>query len=280
MQARVERPRLARSVLLQALALALGALASERPWAHREVRPEPPPSPKKQERRIRVVKLTPPPRQPKDSPAPPKEAASQPKESPSPPKEAPAAAAPRPPAQVARSSPAPRGATPPLKTPAQKPSMWPLARIAADSTAVHGVRLRVLVPRGPRDLAAHLQNSGGCLVVSRLSGEGAEVVSTLLLDGARAVELSSPPCGGVPRLLRDASLNDAIGDPLGRARTAMPGEDLVLQVLLTPRLHAEAQAALRAHFGPVSEEEMSRRAAEAGYELTCFAEPSGQIRCQ
>jgi hypothetical protein len=106
------------------------------------------------------------------------------------------------------------------------------------------------------------------------------VVSTLLLEGAHAVELSSPPCGGVPRLLRDASLNDAIGDPLGRARTAMPGEDLVLQVLLTPRLHAEAQAALRAHFGPVSEEEMSRRAAEAGYELTCFAEPSGQIRCR
>jgi hypothetical protein len=158
--------------------------------------------------------------------------------------------------------------------------MRPLARIAADSTAVQGVRLRVLVPRGPRDLAAHLRNSGGCLVVSRLSGEGAEVVSTLLLEGTRAVELSSPPCGGVPRLLRDASLNDAIGDPLGRARTAMPGEDLVLQVLLTPRLHAEAQAALRAHFGPVSEEEMSRRAAEAGYELTCFAEPSGQIRCQ
>jgi hypothetical protein len=278
MQARVERPRLARSVLLQALALAAGVLASERPWAHREVRPEPPPPPKKEERRIRVVKLTPPPRPPKEAASPPKEAPSPPKEAPSPPKEPPVAAPL--PSQVAQSSPAARGATPPLKTAAQKPAMRPLARIAADSTAVHGVRLRVLVPRGPHDLAAHLRNSGGCLVVSRLSGEGAEVVSTLELDGSRAVELSSPPCGGVPRLLRDASLNEAIGDPLGRARAAMPGENLILQVLLTPRLRVEAQAALRAHFGAVSEEEMSRRAAEAGYELTCFAEPSGHIRCQ
>jgi hypothetical protein len=80
--------------------------------------------------------------------------------------------------------------------------------------------------------------------------------------------------------LRDASLNQAIGDPLGRARAAMPGEDLVLQVLLTPGLHAAAQSALHARFGAVSEEEMSRRAAEAGYQLTCFAEPAGDVRCE
>jgi hypothetical protein len=261
MPAHVERPRLARSVLLQALALAAGALASERPWAHPEVRSEPRPAPKKEERRIRVVKLTPPPPKPPPS------------------KEPPAAEAPRAPAEVAQSSPVARSRPPP-KTAAQKPALRPLARIAADSTALHGVRLRVLVPRGPADLAAHLKNSGGCLVVSRLSGEGAEVVSVLGLDGSRAVELSSPPCGGVPRLLRDAALNEAIGDPLGRARAAMPGEDLVLQVLLTPGLHAAAQSALRARFGAVSEEEMSRRATEAGYQLTCFAEPAGDVRCE
>jgi hypothetical protein len=51
-------------------------------------------------------------------------------------------------------------------------------------------------------------------------------------------------------------------------------------VLLSPRLPEIAQAALRTRFGPVSEEEMGRRAAESGYELTCFAEPSGPLRCE
>ena len=55
---------------------------------------------------------------------------------------------------------------------------------------------------------------------------------------------------------------------------------LVLQVLLTDRLHDVAQSALRARFGPVSDEEMGRLAAQTGYELTCFAEPLGNIRCQ
>jgi len=270
MPAHVERPKLARSVLLQVLAIAAGALASDRPWAHREQRPQPPPPPKKEERRIRVVKLTPPPKLAPAPAKPPPAQAAQPSPQP------PAIAPPPPPAKVAQASP-PKFAPSPRP---DKPAVRPLARIAADSTALHGVRLRVLVPSGPAELAAHLRNSGGCLVVSRLSGDGAEVVSVLGLDGARAVELSSPPCSGVPRLLRDASLNQAIGDPLGRARIAMPGEDLVLQVLLTPRLHAAAQSALQARFGAVSEDEMSRRAAEAGYELTCFAEPAGDVRCE
>jgi len=118
------------------------------------------------------------------------------------------------------------------------------------------------------------------MVVSRLNGGGAEVLSVLGLDGRRAVELPGPPCDGVPRLLRDAGLNDALGDPLGRARAAAPGEDLVLQVLLTPRLPDLAQYALRARFGPIPQEEMARQAAESGYELTCFAEPAGSMRCQ
>jgi hypothetical protein len=156
----------------------------------------------------------------------------------------------------------------------------PLTRIAADSTAVHGVRMRVLVPRSPADLAAHLRNSGGCLVVSRLSGGSAEVLSVLSLDGQRATATTAPPCAGAPRLLRDAALNDALGDPLGRARAQSPGEELVLQVLLSPGLYQIAQAALRARFGAVGEEEMARQAAESGYELTCFAEPAGPLRCQ
>ena len=141
---------------------------------------------------------------------------------------------------------------------------------------MHGVRLRVMVPRSPSDLASHLRHSGGCLVVSRLSGGSAEVLSVLGADGR---EVPGPPCDGVPRVLRDSRLNDALGDPLGRARAASSGE-LVLQVLLSPGLPEIAQSTLRARFGPVSQEEMARRAAESGYELTCFADPAGPLRCQ
>jgi len=251
----VEPPRLGRSVLIQLLALAAGAVASELPWPRKNALPEPPPEPPhKEERRIRVVRIERPP------PPPPKTAA------PAPEKPAPEKATPPKPAPQ---KPAPKKVDPPAPT-----------RIAADSTAIHGVRMRVLVPRRADELAAHLRNSGGCLVVSRLSGGSAEVVSVLGIDGMRAVERPGPPCNGVPRLLREGALNEALGDPLGRARAANAGEELVLQVLLNDRLHDAAQSALRARFGAVSEEEMGRLAAQSGYELTCFAEPLGAIRCQ
>ena len=140
--------------------------------------------------------------------------------------------------------------------------------------------MRVLVPRSAAELVSHLRNSGGCLVVSRLSGGTAEVLSVLGLHGQTAVEMPGPPCDGVPRLLHDDGLNSALGDPLGRARAASPGDDLVLQVLLSPRLHEIARLALLSRFGSVSDEEMGRRAAESGYELTCFAEPAGSLRCE
>src|SRR5438045_2835673 len=250
----VEPPRLARAVSLQALALAGAALIAALPWPRADRAKAPPPEPKREERRIRVVQLP--------RPAPP-------------PKMEPAPQSPQPPATKPAQPPPPRVA--PAAAPAQAP---PLARIAADSTAMHGVRMRVLVPRNPGELAAHLRNSGGCLVVSRLAGEGAEVLSVLALDGQRVVEMSGPPCAGVPRLVRDPALNAALGDPVGRARAASPGDDVVLQVLLSPGLHDTARAALRARFGPVSEEEMGRRAAETGYELTGFAEPGGLLRCE
>jgi hypothetical protein len=117
-------------------------------------------------------------------------------------------------------------------------------------------------------------------VVSRLSGGSAEVLSVLGVQGQTAVELSGPPCDGVPRLLHDSGLNAALGDPVGRARVGAPGDDLVLQVLLSPRLHETARLALLSRFGSVSDEEMGRRAAESGYELTCFAEPAGSLRCE
>jgi hypothetical protein len=117
-------------------------------------------------------------------------------------------------------------------------------------------------------------------VISRLSGGSAEVLSVLSLDGGRVVELSGPPCAGVPRLVRDPALNAALGDPLGHARAQAPGDDLVFQIILSPRLQETAQAALRARFGAIGEEEMGRRAAESGYELTCFAEPAGPLRCE
>jgi hypothetical protein len=120
------------------------------------------------------------------------------------------------------------------------------------------------------------------MVVSRLAGDGAEVMSLVSLRGGSARLDDGSPCDGVPRLVRDASVNAALGDPLGQARAQHPEDpnDLVLQVLLTPRLHDQAQAALQRRFGAISEEEMGEKAAEAGYELTCFAEPEGNVRCQ
>ena len=242
-------PRLVRAVCLQMLALAGAAVIAALPWPRSQViEAARPAEPKKAERRIRIVQL---PRPRVDRPLPQPAAAR-------PPAPSPAAAAPRP-----QPSPAP-----------------PLARIAADSTAMHGVRMRVLVPRSPGELASHLRNSGGCLVISRLAGGSAEVLSVLALDGDRVVEMSGPPCAGIPRLLRDLNLNAALGDPLGRARAASPGDEVVLQIILSPGLHETARSALHARFGAVSEEEMGRRAAESGYELTCFAEPAGALRCE
>jgi hypothetical protein len=249
-------PRLVRAVCLQLLALAAGALVLSLPWPRgRKAAPPAEPEVKPRERKIRIVQLPKPPPVPKAAPT----------SAPAKPVAAPQQ--PEPAAAQSTARPAP-------------PAPAPLARIAADSTAMHGVRMRVLVPRSPAELAAHLRNSGACLVVSRLSGGSAEVLSVLALDGQRVVEMSGPPCAGVPRLLRDAALNEALGDPLGRARAQSPGDELALQVILSPRLPEIAQAALRTRFGPVSEEEMGRRAAESGYELTCFAEPSGPLRCE
>lgn len=248
-------PRLWRSVSLQGLALAATAVVAGLPWRGRDPRPQPtPPQPARQEvRRIRVVQLPRPP-------------------VPSEPRTAP--------------RPAPADARPTPRTPAaasQKSAPEQRTRIAVDARAVQGIRLRVLVPRTPSDLAAHLRNSGGCMVVSRLSGSSAEVLSVLGLEGERAVEVSGAPCAGVPRLIRDGGLNAALGDPVGRARASLPpgerSDELGLQVLLTPGLHEVARYALRARFGAIPEEQMARRAAETGYELTCFAEPTGSLRC-
>ena len=257
----VEAPRIWRSVSANLAALIGTALLSfHAPVRLEQPKPEPPKEkPKPPEIRIRVVQLpkTPPP--PSHSPAPPPKAAQTDQPAPTPPP------SPPPPLKVAQAPAKPA------------PAPRPMQRIAIDSTAEKGVHMRVLVPRSPDALASHLRNSGGCMVVSRLSGDSAEVLSVLAGDGR---ELPGPPCSGVPRLVRDASLNAALGDPIGRVRSKDPGGDLVLQVLLTPDLHASAQAALRSRFGPVSQEEMARRAAESGYELTCFAEPSGPVRCE
>ena len=255
-------PRLVRAVCLQMLVLTGVAIVCSIPGP-RSPKPAPvaEPEPKKQELRVRVVQLPKP-------PAPKLEAAVRPAATatPKPPQPAPAHPVAQPPA-----------AAQPAAAPQPPPA---LARIAADSTAMHGVRMRVLVPRSPGELAAHLRNSGACLVISRLQGGAAEVIAVLGLDGQRAVEQPGPPCAGVPRLLRDPALNAAIGDPLGRARVQSPGDEIVFQIILSPSLPDAAQAALRARFGAIGDEEMGRRAAESGYELTCFAEPAGSLRCE
>lgn len=301
-------PRLWRAVAAQLLALGAIAALADLPWPSREPqKAEPPPRAQPVERRVRIIRIAKPHVQPKKPPEPrarssppqPVQRAQAPAQQPpalQPP--APQPPAPQPTARSDRLEPrkAQAAARPqPQRSQAQKPSSVaptsatppserPRAQIAADATAVHGVRLRVLVPRSAAELASHLRLSGGCLVVSRLLGGGAEVLSALALDGSRAVASQGPPCDGVPRLLRDASLNDELGDPVGRVRDGLPAAErngeLVLQVLLSPELTAQAQSALLARFGPVSQEEMGRRAAEAGYELACFAEPSGGLRCR
>ena len=264
-----EPPRLLRSVAILAAALCAIAVLAGLPWLSRarvtEPRPVPKPVQPEKERRIRVVRIPKPPPVRTETPKP----AAPPKEPPR--------AAPRPPPPP-RPAQQMQAARPP--EPAPRPQEQPIAHIAADSTAVKGVPLHVLVPRSPAELAAHLRNSGGCMVVSRLTGDGAEVLAVLGVDGSRAVEMPGPPCSGVPRLLRDPMLNAALGDPLGRARAEYGPGDLGLQVILSPALHDRAQSALVARFGPIAQEDMAQKAAASGYELTCFAEPAGAVRCQ
>jgi hypothetical protein len=314
-QAPERAPRLVRAVLLQLALLAAGALASEVPWVKKPAKPPEPQvkvveQPKPVERRLRVVRLPPPEPAKAVAKAAPKPPAPKAPEPAKPPQENLAEQQPPEPAKPPEPAPAPKIAksppprklasarpTPPKPQPTPEPQEPKLAEepkpaepvrprpqrvIAADSTAVHGVRLRVLIPSEPAELAAHLRNSGGCMVVSRLAGDGAEVMSLVSLRGGSARLDDGSPCDGVPRLVRDASVNAALGDPLGQARAQHPEDqnDLVLQVLLTPRLHDQAQAALQRRFGAISEEEMGEKAAEAGYELTCFAEPEGNVRCQ
>jgi hypothetical protein len=272
-------PRLARAVCVQIVALGAAAIVLELPWSARKPQAaDAAPREARQETRIRVVRVAPPAIKPvaHKEPAPPRPT---PPASPQPQAPARLPDVPKPAPALAQQR------TPPSEEPLRTaPSPEPRAHIAADSTSLQGVRMRVLVPRSPGDLAAHLRNSGGCMVVSRLGGGDAEVLSVLDVQGQRAIEQPGPPCNGVPRLLRDPALNAALGDPLGRVRAALPGpergDELVLQVLLTDHLHDLAQRALRARFGPVSPEEMARRAADSGYELTCFAEPAGSVRCQ
>ncbi len=138
-----------------------------------------------------------------------------------------------------------------------------------------------MIPSDPRAIEAHLSRSGGCLVVSRLRGEEAEPLATFTVQGGRAVPTEGPPCGGVPRLLSGDSLNEALGDPIGHAARAS-GETgpLVLQIVLSSSLHGAAQVALAARFGSLPQNQMAQAAAGAGYELRCYAEPSGEVRCQ
>src|SRR3984893_6895234 len=114
-------PRLLRAVCLQLLALAGAGLVSTLPWPRGgQPAPIPVPEPKKQEKRIRIVQLPRPPPVARPDPAPP---------------------SPVKPAVPARPPPPP---TAPQPAPAPAP---PLARIAADCTAMPGVRLRVPAPR-------------------------------------------------------------------------------------------------------------------------------------
>jgi hypothetical protein len=267
-----EPPRLLRSVAIQAAALCVIALLAGLPWVARERTREPQPTPKPvqpdKERRIRVVRI---PKPVRTETPPPK---------PTPPPKEPPRAAPRPPPPRPLPQQMQAVARPPDPAPRTPAPEQPIAHIEADSTAVKGVPVRVLVPSAPSELAAHLRNSGGCMVVSRLTGDGADVLSVLGIDGTRAVEMPGPPCSGIPKMLRDPMLNIALGDPIARARAEYGPGDVRLQVILSPALHDRAQSALVARFGPIAQEDMAQKAAAAGYQLTCFAEAAGAVHCQ
>src|SRR5256885_7559794 len=145
-----EPPRLLRSVAILAAALCAIAVLAGLPWLSRarvtEPRPVPKPVQPEKERRIRVVRMPKPPPVRTETPKP----AAPPKEPPR--------AAPRPPPPP-RPAQQMQAARPP--EPAPRPQEQPIAHIAADSTAVKGVPLHVLVPRSPAELAPNLPNSGG-----------------------------------------------------------------------------------------------------------------------
>ena len=271
-----EPPRLLRSVAILAAGLCALALLAGLPWLSRARLPEPWPAPKpvqqEKERRIRVVRIS--------KPQPVRTETPQPKTAPAPPPKEPPRAAPRPP-------PAPRPpeqmqAAAPPRDPPPRPAQHPIAPAAPELTAVKGVPLHILVPETPALLASHLRNSGGCLVVSRLSGDDDDgVLSVFTVQGSSLVEVhGQQPCAGVPRRLSD-TLNAALGDLVGRVRSQFPGRgNLFLQAYLSPTLPDRAQSTLAARFGPIAQEEMARKAAQAGYELKCYAEPTGVIRCE
>jgi hypothetical protein len=262
-----EPPRLLRSVAIQAAALCVIALLAGLPWVSRQRAPESQPAPKpvqpEKERRIRVVRIPRP--QPVRTETPPPKPVTPPKEPPR--------AAPRPPP--------PRAAPQQMQAVAAPAPAPPVAHIGADLSAVKGVPLRVRVPGSAAELAAHLRNSGGCMVLSRVSSDGgADILRVFGEAGWRHLESPDPPCSGVPRRLADPGLNAALGDPIGRARAEYGPGDYGVEVILSPALHDRAQAALVAHFGPVSQEEMAEKAAASGYQVTCSAEPAGAVRCQ
>jgi hypothetical protein len=228
----------------------------------------------KKEQRIRVIRLPRPEVVRTETPRPPPPAPKAP-----PPKE-PQRVAPKPPpptlppkAMQAAARPEP---APPRPEPA--PPRQPV-QIAPDLTSVKGVRVVTYVKDVPAQLAAHLRNSGGCLVVGSVGPEGTEFVTSLEIDGDRAVESSAPMCSGAPKTL-SPTINAALGDPLGRVRAEYGPGNYHLQAILNPSLYDRAHAALAARFGPVSEEEMGRQAEETGYQVRCYAEPGGLIRCE
>ncbi|MFL5408734.1 MAG: hypothetical protein ACJ79O_23185 [Myxococcales bacterium] len=266
-----EPPRLLRSVSIQAAGLCAAALLASVPWISRHAPKEPAPAPKpvepKKEQRIRVIRIprpevvrteTPRPQPPAPKPPPPKE----------PQRAEPKPPLPNPPPKVMQAAARPEPAPP-----------RPIAQVAPDVKAVKGVPLHIYVPSSPEELAAHLRHSGGCLVVSNLSGDDQGVLKVFGIEGSRAVEVSEMPCSGAPRRL-SPTLNAALGDPVGRVRAELGHGDLALQVYLSPDLYDRAQTALVARFGPVSQEEMAQKASDAGYELSCFADPNGPVRCQ
>ncbi len=195
---------------------------------------------------------------------------------------------PEPTPQPARPEPAPQPApAPPAPTPvsmpAPAPAPSPLATTTAEQEDYDGVPLRVFVPSNPVELEKHLRGAGGCLAVSHLTHNRAEVMAYATLRNGRAQLSDGAACTGIPRKL-DATANQRLGDPVGQVRQRLGGDglrsNLALQVLLSPKLGTSAELALNRHFGSASDEQRAREAHRTGYALKCYAQAIGTFSCQ
>lgn len=290
----IRAPAFLRALIAQLAAIALAGLVIVL-WPARAIEPEakaaeeekdrPKPEPPEKVERVVVVKvervaalpqMIAPKMIAKNEPLPPKVERPQPVE-PAPKQEPPRQQTPAPEERPRQQTPAQRS-----KPALSKPAPRQTAPQRAELADVSGVPLRVLVPSSPHELERYLDRSQSCLLISRVDGDRAEVIESLDLSAGRTAPSRRPPCSGVPRVIRDRALIDALGDPIARTRqthATRASDELVMQIVLPASLVGAAENAAKKRLGNAAPAELARRAAAAGYEIRCFAKTDGTLAC-